>query len=74
MHGQLVIVAESLVEVQSAAPSPTSLISGTWADLDSIVEEGDYWEMLLPSEFAAPTPALDALAAELDVRRKDDPL
>jgi transglutaminase-like putative cysteine protease len=74
MHGQLVIVAESLVEVQSAVPPPTSLISGAWADLDSIVEEGDYWEMLLPSEFATPTPALDALAAELDVRRKDDPL
>ena len=37
-------------------------------------KQGDYWEMLLPSEFAAPTPALDALAEELDVRRRDDPL
>ena len=74
MHGQLVIVAESLVEVQSATPLPAPLISGAWGDLDSIVENGDYWEMLLPSEFAAPTAALDALAAELDVRRKDDPL
>ena len=27
--------------------------------------------MLLPSEFATPTPALDALAKELDVRRRD---
>ena len=40
MHGQLVIVAESLVEVQSATPVPASLISGAWADLDSIVEIG----------------------------------
>ena len=39
-----------------------------------MVEQGDYWEMLLPSEFAAPTPALEALADELDVRRRDDPL
>ena len=74
MHGQLVIVAESLVEVQPAIPIPAFLTSNAWADLDSMVEKADYWEMLLPSEFTAPTPALDALAAEFDVRRRDDPL
>jgi transglutaminase-like putative cysteine protease len=30
--------------------------------------------MLLPSEFTAPTPVLDALAELLDMRRRDDPL
>jgi transglutaminase-like putative cysteine protease len=74
MHGQLVIVAESLVEVQPALRIPESLTPDAWTDLDSTVEQGDYWEMLLPSEFTEPTPALDALAKELDVRRKDDPL
>jgi transglutaminase-like putative cysteine protease len=74
MHGQLVIVAESLVEVQPVIPIPAFLTSNAWADLDSMVEKADYWEMLLPSEFTAPTPALDALAAEFDVRRRDDPL
>ncbi len=74
MHGQLVIVAESLVEVQPATQVPAFLAPDAWADLDVMVERGDYWEMLLPSEFAAPTPALDELAAELDVRRRDDPL
>jgi transglutaminase-like putative cysteine protease len=73
-HGQLVIVAESLVEVQTAPPVPTALAPATWAELDSMVEQGDYWEMLLPSEFTAPTPALDALAEEFDLRRRDDPL
>ena len=73
-HGQLVIVAESLVEVQPAAQVPAFLAPDAWDELDSMVEQGDYWEMLLPSEFAAPTPALDALAEELDVRRRDDPL
>lgn len=73
-HGQLVIVAESLVEVQPSLPIPSFLTPGAWDDLDVMVEQGDYWEMLLPSEFAIPTPALDALAEELDVRRKDDPL
>jgi transglutaminase-like putative cysteine protease len=74
MHGQLVIVAESLVEVQPTAQVPASLAPDAWADLDEIVEQGDYWEMLLPSEFTGPTPALDALVTEFDVRRRDDPL
>jgi transglutaminase-like putative cysteine protease len=73
-HGQLVIVAESLVEVQPAPPVPTALAPATWAELDSMVEQGDYWEMLLPSEFTAPTPPLDALAEKFDLRRRDDPL
>jgi transglutaminase-like putative cysteine protease len=73
-HRQLVIVAESLVEVQPATPVPASLAPTAWDDLDSLIQQGDYWEMLLPSEFTAPTPALDALAELLDVRRRDDPL
>ena len=73
-HGQLVIVAESLVEMQPAVQIPAFLASGAWDDLDVLVEEGDYWEMLFPSEFATPTPELDALAERLDVRRRDDPL
>ena len=73
-HGQLVIVAESLVEMQPAAPVPAFLAPDAWDELDSMIEQGDYWEMLLPSEFTAPTPVLDALAELLDVRRRDDPL
>src|ERR1700735_1928558 len=73
-HGQLVIVAESLVEVAPAEQVPAFLAPDAWAELDSMSERGDYWEMLFPSEFAVPTPALDALAAELDVQRRDDPL
>jgi transglutaminase-like putative cysteine protease len=73
-HGQLVIVAESLVEVQPAPQIPAFLAPDAWAELDSMIEQGDYWEMLFPSEYATPTPALDALAEQLDVRRRDDPL
>jgi transglutaminase-like putative cysteine protease len=73
-HGQLVIVAESLVEMQPAAPVPAFLAPDAWDELDSMIQQGDYWEMLLPSEFTAPTPVLDALAELLDVRRRDDPL
>ncbi len=73
-HTQLVIVAESLVEVQPAFQIPSFLAPDAWADLDQIVQQGDYWEMLLPSEFAQPTAALEQLAHDLNVRRRDDPL
>jgi transglutaminase-like putative cysteine protease len=73
-HGQLVIVAESLVEVQPSIEMPSFLAPDAWAELDAMVEQGDYWEMLFPSEFAKPTAALDALAKRFDVRRRDDPL
>jgi transglutaminase-like putative cysteine protease len=73
-HGQLVIVAESLVEVQPAQQVPSFLAPDAWGELDKMIEQDDYWEMLLPSEFAIATPALDSLAEELDVRRRDDPL
>ena len=73
-HGQLVIVAESLVEMQPTPIIPAFLAPEAWDDLDQLVHEGDFWEMLFPSEFATPTPALDELARTFDVRRRDDPL
>src|SRR3984957_15743019 len=73
-HGQLVVIAESLVEPQPLAEIPSFLAPDAWRELDALVREGDYWEMLLPSEFTEPTPALDELAREFDVRRRDDPL
>lgn len=74
LHSQLVIVAESLVELQPSVDLPASLPAATWDELDRQVAEGDFWEMLLPSEFATPTPALEELGARLDLRRRDDPL
>ena len=73
-HEQLVIVAESLVEMQPFAGVPDSLPVAAWDELDREVQQDDFWEMLLPSEFATPTPALLALAESLDLRRRDDPL
>jgi len=53
---------------------PSFLAPDAWTELDAMVEQGDYWEMLLPSEFAEPTDELERLAQELEVRRRDDPL
>ena len=57
-HSQLVIVAESLVEQQDLGEVPHFLSPDAWRELDALVAEGDYWEMLLDSDFAKPTPAL----------------
>lgn len=73
-HSQLVIIAEALVDLQAPLQLPASLTSEAWEEIDALVQDADYWEMLLPSEFAKPTPSLVKLASQLDVRRRDDPL
>ncbi len=73
-HAQLVIVAEALVEPQMQPDLPEALHPSAWEELDAIVQADDYGEMLLPSEFARPTPQLLELARQLDLRRIDDPL
>jgi transglutaminase-like putative cysteine protease len=73
-HDQLVIVAESLVEQQVQMDVPAFLAPDAWNALDAMVTEGDYGEMLLPSTFAMPTPALLEMARKLNVVRRDDPL
>ena len=72
-HTQLAIKSEAVVEI---APwtLPESLGAEAWEELDALVADGDYWEMLMPSHFASPTDLLGKLARELDVRRRDDPL
>ncbi|HEX3940539.1 MAG TPA: transglutaminase family protein [Acidobacteriaceae bacterium] len=73
-HSQLVLVAESLIEMQPLDEIPHFLAPAAWQDLDHLVSEGDYSEMLLPSAFAKPLPALKQLARKLNVVRRDDPL
>jgi len=73
-HAQLVIIAEALVDLQPPVPLPEALPTAAWAEIDTLVGDGDYWEMLLPSEFAKPTASLMKLAGQLNVRRRDDPL
>jgi transglutaminase-like putative cysteine protease len=73
-HRQLVIVAHSLVEQQQLGQVPNRLFPVAWQELDVLLAQGDFWEMLLPSTFAEPTEALRALAAEWKIVRRDDPL
>jgi transglutaminase-like putative cysteine protease len=67
-------VAEAVVQMQPMPSLPDALPASAWSKLDHEVRRGDFWEMLLPSEFAKPTELLNQLAAELHIRRRDDPL
>ncbi|HEX8136962.1 MAG TPA: transglutaminase family protein [Pyrinomonadaceae bacterium] len=73
-HTQLVIKAESLVEMQTPEPPPHALAPSAWDELEAMVAAQDYWDMLMPSHFARPTALLRELARELKVERRDDPL
>ena len=73
-HSQLTITAESLVDVTAPPLLPEALTSQAWDELDAITESGDFWDTLMPSHFADPTELLYALADELDVQRRADPL
>ncbi len=76
-HSQIKITARSSVEIQPVAPL-NSADAGSWDDLDSAVAapspNEDYWEMLLPSQFAKPSPHLEVLARDLRCQRRDTPL
>jgi len=73
-HRELKIVAEALVEIEPAPELPESLDPSAWDQLDEQAAAGDYWEMLMPSQFAQPTDALLSLIEPLRVRRRDDPI
>jgi transglutaminase-like putative cysteine protease len=73
-HRELKIVAEALVEIEPALELPEGLDPSAWDQLDEQAAAGDYWEMLMPSQFADPTEALLSLIEPLNVRRRDDPL
>jgi transglutaminase-like putative cysteine protease len=72
-HSELNIKSQSVVEVLPT-PELQGRKCGTWEQLDAAVESGNYWEMLLPSDFARPTPLLEQLALEMEIERRGTPL
>ena len=74
LHQQLVIIAESEVQVSARPLLPAALSEETWLQIDAGNASAVHWEMLAPGGFTAPTPRLARLAAELAVARRADPL
>ncbi|GAC1660963.1 MAG: transglutaminase family protein [Candidatus Acidiferrum sp.] len=72
-HAEIEVGAQALVEVPPA-PLPLATDVGTWSDLDQLVDAGDHWEMVLPSQFAHSTELLKALEHELRIKRRGNPL
>jgi transglutaminase-like putative cysteine protease len=72
-HKEVKVTAQSTVQLQ-AVPAPRPSEAGDWADLDALTAGDDYWEMMLPSEFAHSSEALDQLSNELKCERRVGPL
>ena len=72
-HTELSINAQSVVEILPPATLQRNSAPG-WSQLDAAIAAGNYWETLLPSDFARPTPLLSGLAHELQIDRKATPL
>ena len=73
-HTQLLISADMTVETFSPDPLPEALPASGWSQLDEILAREDYWEFLMPSDYAYSTSLLEDLAAELKAERRADPL
>jgi transglutaminase-like putative cysteine protease len=73
-HTHLTITAESIVEVTPFPSLPEALSPSAWDTLDALTADDRYWDMLKPSHFIQPSKLLDDLIAELDIKRRDDPL
>jgi transglutaminase-like putative cysteine protease len=57
------------------AELPETLDQASWAGLDALREDGEFWDWLQPSHFAQRTKPLEALAKALKVdERRQDPL
>lgn len=74
-YDQLTLTAEALVEVRPPAELPPALTVDAWHELDATVTAEDFWDYLVPSHYARPTPLLREIAAELSMQQRfGDPL
>jgi transglutaminase-like putative cysteine protease len=71
-HKELSMVADSVVDVEEPLEIPAKLDSEAWRELDELVAQEDYWDMLMPSQFVRSSPQLQALAHKLGFASRDD--
>jgi transglutaminase-like putative cysteine protease len=72
-HDHIQVASEATVDMLPRL-DVEKLTQSTWEELDELVAQGDYWEMLLPSHYATPTEMLYRLRHELHLERRGDPL
>jgi transglutaminase-like putative cysteine protease len=70
-HRQLTIISDALVNIDAQQSVPETMDYGAWNELEQLIEKKDYWDMLMPSHFARPSPELEELAKEIGVTQRD---
>jgi transglutaminase-like putative cysteine protease len=73
-HDQLLMKTETAVACYPHPPLPSTLTSRSWQEIDTLKGNIEFWDFLWPSHFAKPTNKLLALAAEIGLERRLDPL
>jgi len=75
-HGQLTIISDALVNIEAQPSIPEDLEYEGWQELEDLVEQKDFWDMLMPSHFSRSSPELTKLAEEIgaDERKRRSPL
>lgn len=72
-HDVIEVDAQAVVEVLPPLVADAS-VAGDWNEIDARVTQGDYWEMMLPSQYAKPTDLLQKLKRKLNLKRWGNPL
>ena len=70
-HRQLTIISDTLVNIDPPPLAPETMEFRAWDELEQIIEQRDYWDSLMPSHFAHPSPKLEELANELGVAQRN---
>ncbi len=73
-HEALRLESRALVDVVKRESPPDTLSPDAWQQLDATVDDGDFWEMLLPSRFARSTEILEEVTRQMNMTRRDDPM
>ena len=73
-HDQLLMKTDTVVACHRHAPLPSTLTSKSWDALTAANLALTFWDYLSPSHFARPTQRLLAMAQEIGLERRMDPL
>jgi transglutaminase-like putative cysteine protease len=73
-HSRLTITAQAIVESTPPAIDPAVVSGGSWEALDDLTRSGEFWDLLVPSQFAEKTDALFEFARSIGLARAADPL
>jgi len=72
-HQSIEVVSEATVEMLPRL-DVASMQQSSWEELDELVEQSDYLEMLMPSQYARPSDLLLQLQRKLGLERRGEPL